>query len=171
MTNSYYHSFLRLELRILSDFLANMKYATEHIKIRKAKSKDAGLLLKLYSKEKGVSDFAGLQTKERFLSLVNSKDAVIIVAEKEGKVIGALDAEFYDESRFSYFANIVVSKKERGKGIASKLIKEYEQICKKRGIKTIVALVFDWNKKMHPIMKNKKYKYTGNLREYIKKLR
>ncbi len=140
------------------------------ITITLAKFSDINELFLLYKPEKGVNDFSGLHTKKRFRSLIKSKDDILLVARRKGKIVGALDAEFYDESRFSYFANIVVAKEERRKGIAQLLMDEYERVCRKRKISMIIGLVYDWNKCMHGFMKKRKYKLYGTLAEYLKKL-
>lgn len=149
--------------------------ATDHragpaIQIRKGRADDADTLVALYTREPAVSDFAGLHTPERFQHLVRSRSGILLVAECGGRVIGALDAEIYAESSFSYFANIVVARKHRGQGVGSQLMERYEQLCRRRGITTILALVYDWNRDMHQVMRRKRYRNSGRLVEYIKKL-
>ncbi|OGJ91426.1 MAG: hypothetical protein A2268_00295 [Candidatus Raymondbacteria bacterium RifOxyA12_full_50_37] len=141
------------------------------VRIRKGRDSDINALLSLYRKERAVSDFVGLHTRARFKRLIRSKDDLLIVAENGQGVAGALDAEFYRESRFSYFANLVVSAKERRNKIGTRLVAAYEQICRKRGITRVVALVYNWNTGMHKLMKRGQYRNSGTLVEYIKTLR
>ncbi|MEI6210466.1 MAG: GNAT family N-acetyltransferase [bacterium] len=140
------------------------------IRIRKGRAVDADMLVTLYAREPAVSDFDGLHTPERFRSLARSRSAILLVAECGGRVIAALDAEVYAESKFSYFANIVVVRRHRGQGIGAQLMARYEQCCRRRGITTILALVYDWNRDMHQVMRRKRYRNSGRLVEYIKKL-
>ena len=74
------------------------------------------------------------------------------------------------ESSFSYFANIVVARRHRGQGVGAHLMARYEQLCRRRGVSTILALVYDWNRDMHRVMRRKRYRNSGRLVEYIKKL-
>jgi N-acetylglutamate synthase-like GNAT family acetyltransferase len=138
--------------------------------IRKACLADVPALHRLYAGEKGVTDFDGMHTLERFRRLVRSKTDIIIVAEYDGKIAGALDAEIYRESAFSYFANIVVAKGMRGKGVGRCLIERYETICRQKKLKAIIALVYDWNRKMHGVMRKARYRNKGMLVEYLKRL-
>lgn len=138
--------------------------------IRKGRQMDIDQLLRLYRPERAVTDFSGLHTRKRFRCLIQSRNDLLIVAVHKGKILGALDAEFYNESRFSYFANLVVTRDKRKKGIGRRLIREYERICRKRGIKTIAVLVYDFNRKMHGLMKKTRYKDNGKLVEYLKRL-
>ena len=138
--------------------------------IRKGRVEDANTLVALYAREPAVSDFAGLHTPERFQHLARSRSAILLVAECEGCVVGALDAEVYAESNFSYFANIVVARGQRRRGIGSLLMARYEESCRRRGISTILALVYDWNRDMHQVMRRQHYRNSGKLVEYIKKL-
>jgi len=140
------------------------------ITIRKGRVDDAKALVALYIREPAVSDFDGLHTPERFRHLARSRSAILLVAELGGRVIGALDAEIYAESSFSYFANIVVARRHRGQGVGAQLMARYEQLCRQRGVSTILALVYDWNRDMHRIIRRKRYRNSGRLVEYIKKL-
>ena len=149
---------------------ARCKIADSAITIRKGRVDDADALVALYVREPAVSDFDGLHTPERFRQLARARSGILLVAEHGGRVIGALDAEVYGASRFSYFANIVVARRHRGRGIGSQLMARYEQCCRRRGVTTILALVYDWNRDMHRVMRRKRYRNSGRLVEYIKKL-
>ena len=149
---------------------ATDKRSVDAIRVRKGRADDADTLVALYAREPAVSDFDGLHTPERFRHLARSRSAILLVAECGDRVIGALDAEVYAESSFSYFANIVVARKHRGRGVGSQLMARYEQCCRRRGVTTILALVYDWNRDMHRIMRQKRYRNSGRLVEYIKKL-
>jgi ribosomal protein S18 acetylase RimI-like enzyme len=144
--------------------------AAPAVTIRRGRAADAKALVALYVREPAVSDFAGLHTTARFRQLVRSRDGILLVAERRGRVVGALDAEIYKESRFSYFANIVVARGWRGRGIGAQLIARYEGMCRRRGVTTILALVYDWNRDMHRVMRRRRYRNNGRLVEYIRKL-
>ena len=140
------------------------------VRIRRGRVDDADTLVALYAREPAVSDFDGLHTPERFQHLARSRSAILLVAECGGRVMGALDAEIYAESRFSYFANIVVARGQRGRGVGAQLMARYEESCRRRGVTTILALVYDWNRDMHRVMRRKRSRTSGKLGEYIKKL-
>jgi ribosomal protein S18 acetylase RimI-like enzyme len=146
------------------------RHGSVTVKIRKGRVEDARTLVALYARERAVSDFDGLHTAARFQHLARSRQDILLVAERAGRVIGALDAEVYAETHFSYFANIVVAPKHRRQGVGRTLMEHYERICRKRRIRTILALVYDWNHAMHPVMRRTRYRNNGRLIEYIKSL-
>lgn len=141
------------------------------MKIRKGKIADIPKLIKLYSGVKEISDFAGQKyDKNYFLQYVKAKDNLVLVAEEDGKIYGALNAEFEDLAKYTFLVNIVVSKKYRGKGIGGLLVKSLEAASKKKKHKQIISLIFDWNKNMQGIVKHYRYSASHKATIYIKKL-
>ena len=57
-----------------------------------------------------------------------------------------------------------------GHCLGAQLMARYEESCRRRGVTTILALVYDWNRDMHRVMRRKRYRNSGKLVEYIKKL-
>jgi len=141
------------------------------ILIRKGKIADIPQLIRLYSGVKEISDFAGQKyDKNYFLQYIKPKENIVLVAEKDGKIYGALNAEFEDLAKYTFLVNLVVSKKHRGKGIGGLLIKSLESISKKRKNKQMIGLIFDWNKNMQKVVEHCKYSASHKAIIYVKKL-
>lgn len=144
---------------------------TSKVLIRKGKIADIPQLIKLYSGVKEISDFAGQKyDKNYFLQYIKSKDNIVLVAEQDVKICGALNAEFEDLAKYTFLVNIVVSKKYRGKGIGSLLIKSIEAISKKKKHKQMIGLIFNWNKNMQRIIEHHRYSASHKATIYVKKL-
>jgi N-acetylglutamate synthase-like GNAT family acetyltransferase len=139
--------------------------------IRKGKLSDIPQLAKLYTGVKEIADFAG-QKHDRayFLSCMKTKSGILLIAEQEGKICGALNADFDDIAKYTFLDNIVVAKDCRGQGVGRQLFRKLETESKKRGNKRIFAFVYTWNKNMHKVMKRYDYVPSGKTVIYFKKL-
>ena len=78
---------------------------------------------------------------------------------------GALDTGMFSPGLVQ-----AVNQVDRGRGVGSQLMARYDALCLRRGITTILALVYDWNRDMHRVMRRKHYRNSGRLVEYIQKL-
>lgn len=144
---------------------------TTEIKIRKSRISDIPGMIKLYSGVREIADFSNQKHEKGYFELfMKSKDKIALVADKDGEICGALNAELEDLAKYTYLNNIVVSKKHRNQGIGGMLMKELERISKKRKNKRIIALVYDWNKNMQKVMAHYNYSSGGKTVIYSKKL-
>lgn len=144
------------------------------IKIRRGRHNDFKELFKILNEtpelqtdEKGKS-----YSKEWIMdSLTDKKRNLVIIAERNKKLIGLLVAELWEKKKSSFLVNIFVKKDYRGRGIATILIKKYEKICRKYKIIHILGLVLITNKKMQKFMGKYNYKKGNKFYVYEKKLK
>lgn len=142
------------------------------IKVRKGAVRDIPQLIRLYSGVKELADFAGQKHDSNyFISFMKSKNNIVLVAEKDNNIRGALNAEFEDLAGYAFLTNIVVSEQYRNQKVGRVLMKTLEEIVRKRKIKRILGLVYDYNDRMHYIMRHYKYVPTANATLYSKKVR
>lgn len=148
-----------------------MNTGTRGIIIRDAKESDLSCLIKLCSNSMEIEDFSGQRyNKEYFKSFMNSHNKLLVVAEMKKVVAGALNAEFDDWARCTYFNNLIVSCKYRGKGIGGMLIRSLEKSSKERGHNRIISLVYEWNANMKGIIEHYGHDPVGRVIIYSKKL-
>jgi ribosomal protein S18 acetylase RimI-like enzyme len=104
---------------------------TEQLKIRKATMKDFD---KIYSLSDELLGNPIGNRKMFFRMALNNKNYLCLVAELNKEVVGFIDMwSFPDVSHGAYLAqlqNLIVTKKLRGRGIATKLVKETIKIFK-----------------------------------------
>ncbi len=134
------------------------------MKIRKGQLKDAKPLLKVMNqtKELQASAEGGTYNLNWIKDAISSKKTdLVLICEENKKIIGFLLAELHTKKGFSYLDDIYVNPKYRKKGIAAKLQKNHEKICKKLKIKQIMMTVLTTNKKMHQWSKKQGFK-RGN---------
>lgn len=139
------------------------------MKIRKGTIKDIPKLVRLYSGVREIMDSPGDKKGSSYFRSFLKKGRVIIVAEIDKNIAGALNAEL-DDAGYLFLNNIVINPKFRGKGVATKLMFELEKITKKNKFKKIVFLVYESNKKMRNLVNKLKYKHGHKLLIYTKKL-
>jgi ribosomal protein S18 acetylase RimI-like enzyme len=81
--------------------------------------------------------FVDYLSKRKGLAKINT-EAFHLVAEEKGKLLGYLEgyiSEYSDGSlSFGELSNLVVSEGSRGKGVGSKLVKDFLEICKKKKV-------------------------------------
>ena len=114
------------------------------MKIRQAKNSDFNEYLKLKrEEEKDYSEFIGKKIphpkdtvlKKEFKEALSSKNHVILVIERNNRLIGYIHGMYYTNpySKWGYVEDIFVLKDFRRKGIATALVKEFIKILKKKG--------------------------------------
>ena len=141
------------------------------MKIRKALQEDAEQILNLLNstEELKTSENYTYTIKYVYKHLKNPM-MYVSVCENRGKIIGFLIAEIWKENGYSFLNNIAAHKDHRGKGCGSLLFDDYEQHCRKLGLKSMSSLVRTDNKGMQAWSKNKGYKKGHALYYYEKKL-
>lgn len=122
----------------------------EKIIIRKAETGDLkGILalnFDLFKKEKKEFDKSldmewtyGRKGRDYFKMRISGKGGLAVVAENDGKIIGYLCGAFKDnyyrvKANYAELENMIVEKKFRGKGIGTKLTKEFFKWCESNKI-------------------------------------
>lgn len=113
------------------------------MKIRQAKNSDFNEHLKLKREEENdYSKFIGKKIprpaskvlKKEFKEALSSKNHLILVVEENKELIGYIHGMYYTNpySKWGYIEDVFVLREFRRKGIASRLIKEFIRILKKR---------------------------------------
>ncbi len=123
----------------------------EKIKIRKATGKDLKQILQLnsdlFKKEHKEYDrslnlkWTLSKGKKYFKARISKKDGFIEVAEAKGEVVayicgGIVERDFYREkAKYAELDNMLVKNKLRGRGIGSRLAKDFIKWCKTKKVK------------------------------------
>ncbi|GMG88052.1 bifunctional acetyl-CoA hydrolase/transferase family protein/GNAT family N-acetyltransferase [Biformimicrobium ophioploci] len=98
-------------------------------------------------------------SREKSCSLVSvdqEKDlALCFTDQEEGEVIQGVGRYYYIEANNSCEVAFVIKESRRGKGIASTLLKEMEQVARMRGIDKMIAAVRRDNKPMLAVFENR----------------
>ncbi len=88
--------------------------------------------------------FGSGEVEEDLLSALQKRDGVIVLAEKDGKIIGAsvgyafihrtdMSDLIENSDRVYYYAELFVQNQYRGLGVANMLIAEREKVARQRG--------------------------------------
>ena len=94
---------------------------------------------------------------------LKKKKYFLLVAEKDNKVIGYLLGQFSrwewsdNHPRNGKIEDIAVLKKYKRKGIGDKLIKKFEEVAKKRGVKYLNLGMWIKNKPAYRLYKKNKF--------------
>jgi len=159
------------------------------IRIRKADSKDFDayfalqkefreLEKKLSKKEKIIGFYLKFKSSKaeeikRFNKMLKKKDSIFLVAEENSRVIGYLQGylEPFKPFKFKrgYLHDIIVSKKYRKQGIATKLHNAFLKWLKKKNIK-FISLVVDWVNK-DAIKAYERWSYRNQSIRMVKEIR
>lgn len=135
-----------------------------NVKIRKAKEEDYSAVDFLYNQTYNLynknipGDYkkppARTLPKGTYLNMLEDKDAAVIVAEKNRKVVGVLYSiiekddgdEWAEPYRRVSIEEISVHSNFINQGVGTMLMEKVENWAKERGIKDMITLVFDFNK-------------------------
>lgn len=144
------------------------------MKIRKGRLSDLGEIYEILNRTKelhGRNDNKEEYPKSIIKETLLDKRESVLIAEEDKKLIGLLIAEVWKKKKYSYLVNVFVKPEYRKKKVASILLKEHENRCKREGMNSLVALVLVDNKKMQSFMKKHNYKKGNKFYYYTKELR
>lgn len=127
------------------------------MEIRKLKSSDIQELIKLVKGEKTVEDYPGEYSARVFKQMLKDSETVVLVVEEDKKPIAFQEFKIDSVQKRIYLETIVVSKKHRGRGIGSILMKEVEKFAKKKRYGRLAFVVRKWNKSMNALAKKSGY--------------
>ena len=142
--------------------------------VRKANIKDLKdilrLNLELFKKEYRESDkslnlnWTYKEGKRYFRNRIIKKDGFVEVIENKGKIIGYLcggitKGLFYrKKAKYAELENMLIEKKFRGKGLGTKLTRDFINWCKKSKVDYISTTAFTKNKSAINFYKNLRFK-------------
>ena len=144
------------------------------MKIRKGKLADLQEVYKILNKTPELHRGAGGEQYSKAwvkTALTDKERELFLIADEKNNVIGLLSAELWKNKKYSFFIDIFVKPEWRKKGVASILLKEYEKICKRMGIKMFMALVLITNKRMQNFIEKREYKKGNKVYFYEKRLK
>lgn len=142
------------------------------MKIRKAKKTDFRALWKILTNTPELqSDSEGDTYDQKWLKEVLSspKENLTLIAEENKKFIGFAIVHYLISVKQSIVNDLFVVKEYRGKGIASKLMKECEKDAKKKKFRYITGFVRTNNKKMQKLKEKLGYKKGNSFYFYEKR--
>ena len=131
--------------------------------IRKARKTDIPELVKLVKKEKTVEDYPGEYSTDVFKQMLKDKDTMLFVIEEDKKPIAFQEFKIDKSQKRIYLETIIVSKKYRGRGLASTLIKKVENFAKSKKFKRISFVTRKWNKPMNFLARKQGFKQKDEL--------
>ncbi len=103
-----------------------------------------------------------------------SKDYVLLVAEKDGIIMGVIQARvkktpsFYAEKQIGYLDDLAVHNDFRRQGIGTLLTKHALEYLKSRGIKLVETKIYEFNEASEKLSESLGFKKTFSY--YYKKL-
>lgn len=144
------------------------------MKIRKGRLGDAKEILRILKK---TPELQGSEQSKIYTidfvkgSINNTQREIVFVAEIKGKMAGFLMAEKWKHKGYSFLVDLFVVPDFRKLGVASELIKKYEDYCLKNRINIISMLVMDDNKEMQRFIEKRKYVRGNKMYFYEKGLK
>lgn len=115
----------------------------EELKIREFQLKDYDTVIEFWTKVKLSFRPLGRDRKKKIEIELKRGNAIFLVAELEGKIIGTIFGTH--DGRRGWINRLAVDPELRKMGIARLLVAELEQRISKLGIDIIASLVEDWN--------------------------
>ena len=112
--------------------------------IREFRITDYDSLIDLWSSAGLPHKPEGRDTRQNISREIGHPNAVFLVAEKEGCLIGS--AFGTHDGRKGWINRVAVLPAKRRKGIAAALVREVEKRLKEKGVCIIACLVEEWNK-------------------------
>jgi ribosomal-protein-alanine N-acetyltransferase len=133
------------------------------MKIRKLKSSDIPELVRLVRGESAVEDYPGEYSARVFKQMLKEIETIVLVVEEDKKPIAFQEFKIDSAQKRIYLETIVVSKKYRGRGIGSILMKEVEKFAQKKKYGRLAFVVRKWNKAMNTLAKKLGYREKDEL--------
>lgn len=105
------------------------------------------------------------EARELFLSYLGRPDAVALVAEDGGRVVGFLDMEYRVRLNFTtpqaWIPDLIVDEGARGVGIGRALLEQAEERARERGCWSMTLESATWRERAHAFYLREGWKETG----------
>jgi GNAT superfamily N-acetyltransferase len=126
------------------------------VEIRRATPDDWPAVVALLA-ELGRPDIRGdpyeNEHRQTFTTYLERSDAVALVAEREGRVVGFLDMEYRTRLNHrtpqAWIPDLIVAEGERSAGIGSALLERAEGLARERGCWSITLESANWRRDAH----------------------
>jgi GNAT superfamily N-acetyltransferase len=103
--------------------------------------------------------------KQLFQSYLRRADAVALVAEEGGRVVGFLDMEYRPRLNFiapqAWIPDLIVEEGSRGGGIGRALLERAEELARERGCWGMTLESATWRERAHAFYLRERWKDTG----------
>jgi ribosomal protein S18 acetylase RimI-like enzyme len=113
------------------------------LRIRKFRMEDYDPLMIIWDQARLPYKPQGRDRRDKIEREIKGLNAVFLVAEIEGKLVGSVFATH--DGRKGWINRLTVSPAFRRRGIAKKLVREAESRLLKRGIEIVACLIENWN--------------------------
>jgi ribosomal protein S18 acetylase RimI-like enzyme len=135
--------------------------------IREFRLSDYDALIKLWNNAKLPYKPAGRDKKDNISREIERANAVFLVAEKEGVLIGS--AFGTHDGRKGWINRVAVLPKWRRRGIAARLVNEIESHLNRLGIEIVACLIENWNEESMKFFERIGYKRHSDIYYFSKR--
>lgn len=135
--------------------------------VREFRIGDYDALLKLWSEAKLPHKPAGRDQQDNISREIKQTNAVFLVAEREGVLIGS--AFGTHDGRKGWINRVAVLPKWRRRGIAAHLVNEIERRLDGMGISIVACLIEDWNEESMKFFERIGYKRHNDIFYFSKR--
>jgi ribosomal protein S18 acetylase RimI-like enzyme len=139
----------------------------ESLHIRPFRISDYDRIISLWERSRLPYRPKGRDTRERVARELESPNAVFLVAECQGEVVGSVFATH--DGRKGWINRLTVAPSWRRRGIAARLVQEAEQRLGDQGIQIIACLIEDWNADSKSFFENIGYQRFDRISYFTKK--
>lgn len=147
--------------------MAGKVNASAQVSIRKFCIEEYENLMELWRGSKLPHKPAGRDSKESIAREIEQTNAVFLVAEKDGELVGS--AFGTHDGRKGWINRVAVSPRYRRQGIAERLVSEVECHLNDMGILIIACLIEDWNKESMEFFEKVGYKRHHDIFYFTKR--
>jgi GNAT superfamily N-acetyltransferase len=103
--------------------------------------------------------------REIFLAYIARPDVVVLVAERDGRMIGFLDMEFRTRLNFTtpqaWIPDLIVSEFQRSGGIGAALLHRAEELARDRGCWGMALESATWRERAHDFYEREGWSDSG----------
>jgi ribosomal protein S18 acetylase RimI-like enzyme len=135
--------------------------------IREFRIEDYGALLSMWNEAKLPYKPTGRDKKENIYREIGQTNAVFLLAEKDGVLIGS--AFGTHDGRKGWINRVAVLPKWRRRGIAAHLVNEIEARLSGMGIEIVACLIEDWNEESLKFFERIGYKRHNDIFYFSKR--
>lgn len=106
------------------------------------------------------------EARRVFLSYLAREDAVALVAERDGRLVGFLDMEYRTRLNFTspqaWIPDLVVAEDARSEGAGGELIRRAEELARERGCWGMTLESASWRERAHAFYVREGWEDTGH---------
>lgn len=135
--------------------------------IRRFRIADYDNVLQLWRKAGLPHKPRGRDRRDRVTQEIEQTNAVFLVAEKDGVLIGS--AFGTHDGRKGWINRVAVAPEYRRQGLAENLVRQVERYLRDMGIRITACLIEDWNKESMEFFENIGYKRHRDIFYFTKR--